>query len=236
MGNWTVVSIVPLDIHEEKPGMSPSYYDIPASDGREPKVLVIEDGVTFVYLDEKRGSLEKPVFAKEIANAVVNDYVRAHICYRPQERPEASPGVFCVEGEWTPEQVKNNFSAQLDKAFKEQVAWFEELVKIADDDWAKTHQHKTITRIQRLAALNLGLKREWLFAPEQQKMTNCKFCTSQIRIDAIICPTCRQILHQDKYDTLLKGAPIEQILEPVVSRSTKDIIREHLNGKLEKEK
>lgn len=203
MSKSTVVSLLPFPIHEEKPGIIPAYYDIERSDGKNPVVLVVDDGTRFLYLDHERGSADIPVFSAVIAKSIVEDFFRAQICFRPQSRPEASPGLFWVEGAHSAEGIKRNFPTELEKARKEQIAWFQELVKIADDDWARYKLHVSVSDRQREAAKFLNLKRDWLFDTRPDEMTRCKFCNSFIPGIAVVCPACRQILDVEKYNTLM---------------------------------
>jgi len=56
--------------------------------------------------------------------------------------------------------------------------------------------------VHRLCALEVGEERSWvtLRAPRVKgAMTECPFCTSQIKETAVICPECKQVVNPEKY-------------------------------------
>jgi RNase P subunit RPR2 len=81
--------------------------------------------------------------------------------------------------------------------------WFTELIKLADDDWNKTHQHKMITDDQRYACKALGMKRDWMVEiPKEVRLTICPACMKDFPTGAIVCQNCRFIIDVEKYEKM----------------------------------
>jgi hypothetical protein len=103
------------------------------------------------------------------------------------------PGLFWVEGDFTKTGVQAKHSDKIKEAKQCQARWFHALVKMADDDWARNRSHKSITPLQKLAATALESfigKKEWASVVDVQAYKACKFCTSQIPNEAVVCPVC----------------------------------------------
>lgn len=196
----TVVSVVPFEIEERKPGLYPGYFKVPAAVDGEPQVLVIDNAVHYVYLDETRGSLQVRVPSYEIAASIVNDYCGSQLAVEV----DGKPGIFWVTGEVAAKDVKTKYPRELMQARELQKRWFLALVKIADDDWARYHQHKSISDFQRYAARSLNLDREWLLAPET--IAQCPACKNNVPVGAIVCPNCRCVIDKEAHKTLVFAA------------------------------
>ena len=194
MSKSTIISMIPFDIHEQKP-LYPGDFFIPAAKDNDIEVLVVGDSVSFSYIDEHRGTIKVPVSSEEIAKSVVNDYENSQLA----RTAENGPGVFWVSGEHTKQEIKLKFRDEVKLHRDRQIRWFTSLVKAADDTWEKTRQHKTISDIERYAARFLNLDRSWLIAPQ---MTKCIACKTTVEEDAIICPNCRAVLNKESYEKL----------------------------------
>src|SRR5438132_14196669 len=99
----------------------------------------------------------------------------------------------------------NRFSDDLEILWTQQKNWFIKLIKLADDDWEKTRQHKFISDMQRYAAKAVGLERPWIIKPmmlEDNKVIKCLACQSPISPLAIVCPNCKFILDKEKFESL----------------------------------
>jgi len=195
----TVISIVPFPIEEDKPGIYPGHFEIAAAQNEIPEVLVVGQSVYHIEVDEGR-SVTVPCPPNEIARSIVDDYVISNLAISS----DASPGIFWETGQFTSTEVITKLSEKLDKAKRMQFNWFRKLVEMADDDWEKTRQHKTISDMQRFAARTLNLNRPWLInIPIQPgKMNTCVACRSTIHPEAVICPNCKMILDIEKYKTM----------------------------------
>lgn len=201
MSKSTLVSIVPFPIAEMKPGIYPGFFELPASRNNNPECLVIGDSKFFVEIDENR-TITVWVPSDKLAQSVVNDYITSNLAYSQEKN--AAPGFFWVEGELTSEDIVKKFSTTLlEQAKRRQSNWFEELVKMADDDWEKTRQHKFISDMQRHAAKSMKLERPWLITPNiDSGLVACIACQSLISPNAIICPSCKMIINMEKYKQL----------------------------------
>lgn len=199
----TVISIVPIAIREPKPGLTPGEFKIPAVKNGDMFLLTVERCSHPVYLDEARPVLVVPDPSADVANSIVNDYKTSMFGFVPGV---AEPGLEWVEGEIpnTPEG-KALFSAQYSSLLKDMVtkqhAWFEGLVAHAEDDWARFRQHHFITKLQRDAAMALGLTgKEWMLQEQvEAAMSRCKFCFQMVDPRAIICAHCRGVLDEKRY-------------------------------------
>lgn len=172
--------------------MSPEWVRIPAapSDGFVTKV--INDTFYPVYIDSDRGSLPVPTPALNFAEQIVNDYVQAQ--FGKDVELDAQPGIFAVEGEHDAKSIQARFPHLLKKAKEQQIRWFSLLVQKADEDWVKSHQHNHISNMQRIAAKELGLERDWMFERALgSENVKCPACGSTVPNTAI-CANCKCIL------------------------------------------
>lgn len=198
----TVVSTLPFKLTEDKPGLIPPYYEIPPAEFGKVSILVVNDGYHSMLIpgtDEKTPPIKIPDPALTIANSLINDYVSANI--EIDYGMGALPGLFAVDGEYSIKQITSIFSRQVEVALQQTYKWFERLVMRADDDWAKTHQHKSISEIQRAACNFLQFKnKEWNFNVVEMLQYLCWACKVQVHPEAIICSSCKAILNQVEFD------------------------------------
>lgn len=197
----TVVSLVPVDLREEKPGLVPPRFCIPASDGKHPQVLHIGTATHFVYLDEARGSLPVRNPPDWVAKSVVDDFISAQL--RISE--VAKPGLFFVAGKWSSVEIQAKFKVQLEQAWIMQQNWMMEVCKLADDDWNKFHQHNVVSDTQRKFAQMLGWRveeHEWMSPRTTLQSTMCPSCGKLAPLNAVVCQECKCILDAEKYKEL----------------------------------
>jgi len=201
MSEATLISIVPFPIVEFKPGIYPGYFEIPGARGDDkPVILNIGDSVFHVEIDENRSVTVKCV-AEDMARSIVNDYLTSNLSY--SEENDAMPGLFWKAGRYELADVLRKFSDDLILARNRQNRWFQELVKMADDDWEKTRQHKFISDMQRYACKSLKLERPWIIIPKVgEGFKKCVACATAIPEEAIVCPNCRCILNHEKWAML----------------------------------
>jgi hypothetical protein len=199
MDTASVISIVPIAIKEVKP-LIPAEFYLPAASLEEPAILLLSNGINDVYVGEGRGQagphrsvIRVPVMADAIAEAVVNDWVDVQYGI---VRPSSIPGLF-----WAPGHVQaKNLKAELEQANEFQMNWFKNLVKLADDDWQKYRQHKTISDIQRYAGNFLKLERPWMLDREiVLQLSECPSCFEKVNPKAIVCAHCRFVLDEERY-------------------------------------
>ena len=199
----TVVSILPIDITETKPGLIPGEFKFHAVEPGDIFLLPIPRCHHPVYLDDSRPSLLVPDPSDEVAASIANDYKQASLLYT---QGKSEPGLDWVVGGFTnsvldKEEFKDKHSHILKRMEKLQTNWFEAMVKDADDVWAQERRHIFISDLSRLAAVRLGLnEKEWLIREQiEQAQTRCKFCYEIIHQKARICSSCHADLTMDTY-------------------------------------
>lgn len=193
----TVVSIVPypiLNVH--KPGLIPPYYNIPKGSEEKPTLVTIRDGRRGQYLVDQEVWQDVNVPASRIAQSIVYDYINEQICVVVGE---AEPGIFFRDGEYTDvEKFKKEFAGDLAQARARQIAWFNRLVAIADDDFKRTGRRAAVTDLQVNAAIALNLQREWI-ATDPGSLMKCPSCMTLISTEAAVCFACKMIVNPTKY-------------------------------------
>jgi len=218
----TVVNTLPLALYEPKYGLIPDLYQVPKAVKGDVSLLTVADGYHYelVPLASERMPPRKIVDVGEvIAQSIVQDYIgsKLGVDYTPLENGAIPmPGLFWVEGAF---QIKNDtnkikekreneelkiglkvkYADKIEQAILNTSAWFERLVKIADDDWQKYHQFRFITDDQRKACGWLGLQREWNFTVFEANNSLCWACKKIVNPSAIICQ-CGAILNMAEYE------------------------------------
>jgi hypothetical protein len=196
----TVVSFVPFELIETKPGCYPSTFRIPASDTKIPSVLHV--GKTFhgVYLDETRGSLRVENSVETVCESIVRDYTESQLGVSDDSRP----GIFWVPGEYTAGEVMMKFKDDCEKAKADNKLWFETCCRIADNDFAKYKQHTVVSSAQRKMAELLGWDpkaHEWMTPKSvmDSKAAKCFACFSVLNNpEQKVCHICKAMLVKDE--------------------------------------
>lgn len=197
--NCTVVSGVPFPIRELKPQIIPGYFQIPPAHDGEIHVLHVGESIHWMESPfPKMPPMKVTETPKAMARSLVNDFLDGMLAIDT----DSAPCLFWVEGHWTIEEIKEKFNVQLYNAFQMQKRWFVELVRLADDDWAKYRQHRMITDIQRAASMAMGFRREWLDITVEAAMIKCPLCAELVRNDAIIHNTCGYVINLEKYNEM----------------------------------
>lgn len=198
----TVISIVPFIIDETKPGLIPSRYVIPPSVNGEPQILHVGTAIHYVYIDETRGSLQVRDPSFEIAKSIVQDYVNSQLGISE----DAGPGIMYVNREMSLAEVKLNLKLELMRLKLHQNRWFENICRIADDDWTRYQKHTVISDFQRVAAETLGwdsTKHPWMkIQATELKPNKCPACNTMVSENIVVCPACKCILDKEKYEKL----------------------------------
>lgn len=196
----TVVTLLPFKIVEKKPGLIPGQFEIPAADPGDFNILIIKDSFHYVYLDSDRGSIPAPDPALKVAQSLVYDYVANQLL----REEGVEPGLFCVPGRYTKDEISKKFGNILIEARARQRRWYEKLVALADDDWAMNRKRKGISDLSRHAAKGLSVTREWLNIVEEDRpiqiaAVECPACFSAVRPEAMICAVCKTVLKPKEY-------------------------------------
>jgi hypothetical protein len=213
----TIVSTLPFALNEFKPGLIPAVYVIDAAGHKDFSITHIHDGYHNVLIpmsEEGAPPLRVTDTGEVIARSIIIDFIGAclGISYEPIQDKEtgevlenlALPGLFYVEGVQNKNSIKANHSDKLELAFQNTTYWFERLVMMADNDWQRTHQHKVITHLQRMACKFLNLTREWNFEVMSHLENLCWACKSAVHPDALICMNCKTVVKPDEYNAGLK--------------------------------
>lgn len=211
-GNTTLVSMLPFPLRENKPAIMPGYFQIPGARMGEFEILRIGESIHWIESPfPKMPPIKMTAPSKEVARSIVNDYMESQL----GTDSDAAPGLFFIEGHLGKKEIIEKHSDKLSHAFENQRRWFTILIRLADDDWQATHQHRVISDIQRHAAKAMGITREWINVTLDTQMVQCPLCKDLVRPDAIIHNVCGFILKPDEYAALqsriLPKGPVNQL-------------------------
>ena len=201
MSKSTLVSLLPYELKESKPSIIPAEYYIPPVKNPEKdyNILVVNDALGHLYLDSDRGTMAVPIDSAKLAHSIVFDHI--YSCIEVNTSLGIHPGLFYVPESCSKEGVAERYKKQLEEARHSQNLWFKKLVDVADDDWSRNQQHRTISAVQRLAATALKDRigdRPWnVSVMDAASYKKCPFCTSTISAAALVCPTCSRPLVSD---------------------------------------
>lgn len=178
----TIISVYPKDVIESKPTLFPGRFVIPAGSTNNPSVTVLEPTSWFRRMQEGQPAIEVQVNAFEVAKSIVNDYC---VGFPKAVMGVMQPGLFFVPGKYDSESIKkyvdedgSTYANLLARAITRQNAWYEELVKMADIDWARTQGNPlSISEMSKLAAKELGRNsKPWLQDFLAVSLTPCAAC------------------------------------------------------------
>jgi hypothetical protein len=194
----TLVSYYPLEFREFVPFLYPSEYIIPPSNGKDPQILVIEDGF---YIVDNRNVENAPgmrieVPAERIAYSLINDF-RLSSAHATET---AYPAIFYVPEKVDVPTLLKKYNGLIQESLQAQKNWFRRLVQVADDNWQRYRMHRMITDLERLAAKTLGLDREWLNVLVE--LENCPACNTKVSKNQVVCHQCRFILNEAAYKNM----------------------------------
>jgi hypothetical protein len=215
----TIISVVPVPIHEKKPGLLPGEYIIPAVQKpmEDVELLHVVRGKFPVYIDENRPALIVPEPSDRICASIIRDYTTAIAGYEPGK---AEPGLTFMRGALSKEEALDQ-KPLLKQIRTLQNNWFKNLVALADDDWSKFRMRRMIPGLAKVACSQLGLTREWNLDVEIAQidalnLTHCKFCRSQIHQEALVCPNCQGILNPARYEKEFISARTIKTVDPLL--------------------
>lgn len=159
-------------------------YTIPAAtpDGKPATVTVTDRNDVIDMGDNRR--LELPIHARRIAEDLAADL--------------GDFGVFVCEGNApTAEEIEAANAKLLEIAKR--------LVFDGDQEWARSHNYRVISDLQRRAVKRLGLEREWAYEPKP--MADCPVCGERIKPGVAVCKSCRAVLDRKKAAQFGIGEP-----------------------------
>lgn len=199
MSKTTVVSIFPRDIDERKPGISPGHFTIPKAREGDFELIYLGDSFYWVTFEDQKPPLKMVSDSQEIANSLINDFVRNIPGYNPTAN--AMPGLFSIPGHPSKGEILAKYRKELEEARIRQRNWYEKVVYEADDLWMRFRQHRMISSLQRFACKSLGLEREWSvdIPVDIPKVTLCPACQEKVSPVAVICGHCSCVLDEEKY-------------------------------------
>lgn len=200
----TVISMVPVAINENKPGLVPGAYHIPAVTDpmKNFNILHIARAKFAVYIDEARPALIVPEPSDRVAASICRDLKISWGHYVPDQ---SEPGLFWLQGLWTKKSLESGNDPSIEDMFERaralQMEWFKKLVDEADDYWNRHHARRMVSDLQRAAAKALGLKKDWdIVNAINTALSVCKFCRGEVHPDAIVCKHCEGILNMARYE------------------------------------
>jgi hypothetical protein len=82
------------------------------------------------------------------------------------------------------------------EAEKKQAQFYRNQIEIADGEWSRKQDPKSISTLARIAARELNIKRDW--AKDMSSLIQCKGCQELISAEAAKCGRCGAVLNWDK--------------------------------------
>lgn len=220
----TIVSIMPMELREYKPLITGGFYIPPCKDKDEIKILHVPHNRRRIpSLDERMTDLTVDVIDETVAKSIVYDLLNATL----SATQDAHPGIMWLEGQISEEEVRTKYSQQLAELHATQNRWFVNLVKTADDVFARSGMHRDITDVQRVAAARLGmLDRPWV-AKLEQKSARCPSCLTMVPAGAKVCFQCNRDIPEDPLASLaslenVPRAPVAEYIAPPSSNLISD--------------
>ena len=194
----TIVNGLPMDVNESKPGFDDPFI-VPGRGIDQFSVTHIRDTACLLYTGDG-DNIKFPVTGFDVAKSICRDYALS--LYGAEE--DIRPFLLALEGEFDEEEVEEKFGSVIFAAREMHERWLKRLVMFADDDWGRFKNHQMISDLQRFAARELGLEREWMTVVESGLI--CPACMTGYKPGQVICANCRFVLDKDKYK-LMDFAP-----------------------------
>lgn len=185
----TVVSILPLEIYETKPTITPGMFHIPPGSYEKPTILVVGSSSWWKDFDDQL--IEITNSSIQVANDIVQGYASGLLAC---DMNEAMPGLFFVLGEKTIEEVKKEHKNQLERARARQNNWFQALVNMADSLWSRSNGNPlAVSDTMKMAARELQLDKDWLKNSTRVESIRCVACGTLRNPNFPVCSTCRYV-------------------------------------------
>ena len=87
--------------------------------------------------------------------------------------------------------------------------FYRSLVAAADREWERSHSFLFIHDLQRRAAANLGLQKEWFY--QVRETAECPGCGERLKPGVAVCKSCHAILDREKALALGLGQPVPMV-------------------------
>lgn len=206
----TILSLLPFNLVETKPGLNPNEYYINKSENDKIGITIIPNTVHYLVNPDPLSDAKEvrhikvPVPAIELAQSIINDYISSLLAVSP---PDAVPGLIAVRGDYNDvKEASVTFIKEIMFMRNAQNNWFKNLVDIADDTWSKSKSPVGISDLQRHACRSLDYKREWLNPVPSEQLTKCPICKGTVNEGALKCVACGFIINKVEYDKVMAGA------------------------------
>jgi hypothetical protein len=192
----TIVSIFPKTITADFVTMEPSYFTIPGGSVEKPTLVTIGPASWWSDQGPNRPKLEITVDSNQMANSIIRDSCLSRLGASGGVR---QPGVFVVPGEVTLSTLLKDFKPEFEKAKVLQKALYEELIRMADIDWARFQGNPlAIHDDSRIAATELGRKdKPWMGQFVAQELIPCSACGAPRNPKYPVCGACHNIIDME---------------------------------------
>ena len=198
------------DAHDEKTARENSGSDeisAPAGDiADSPKEIVpyaltrISARTGAIDLGDKR-TLEFPISARDIAEDLAREI-------NADGGENSYFGVFVCAGD-EPD------ADEIAEARESLALFYASLVSSADKQWERTHSVALISDLERRAARELRLEKDWSYEPTMRH--ECPACGERLKPNVAVCRTCGAVLNREKAAQWGLGAPevMQRVAEAV---------------------
>lgn len=200
----TIVSIFPKNITEIKHTIQPGVFNISAGSYEKPSFLVVTPSSWWKEIDEESPFLEITHSSIQVADSVVKDYCNGILGVN---MGSAIPGLFHLPGDFNMLTFKRDPDriALLEQARTRQIAWYENLLSLANSMWARTNGNPlVISADMRLAATELGKTGlDWMESFNvSNEMIRCVACGAMRNPLYPICGACHTVVDKEKAKSL----------------------------------
>lgn len=196
----TVVSIVPFEVREFKPGLYPGSFNIAAClDDREPKMLKVGASEHLMTIGGKKEPMRIITPSYQVADSIVSDFLDGQLWTTPEEHP----GICWLQGDVLPTAFLKDHKDIYDRIKLQQRKWFVRICQQTDNEWKKQQSYRVVSTQARFAAQYLSLEPEWLRTEEvAMSYHKCPACGTMNDPQNAVCSTCRCILDEVKHKML----------------------------------
>jgi hypothetical protein len=98
-------------------------------------------------------------------------------------------GVFVCAGDAPTDKELKSAQEKLDEFYRA-------LVASADREWERSHSFLFIHDLQRRAATNLGVQKEWHY--QARETEECPGCGDRVKPGVAVCKSCHAVLNREK--------------------------------------
>jgi len=199
MDKATIFSIYPKNIPVRHETTQPSDYLIPKGTIENPGRLVVGTASWWLDKDPETPLLEIKVSSLQVADSIVKDHIKARIGVGPN----AHPGLFYMPGDISVKELQSKYPHLLIEAERKQRAWYEEIIKQSDIDWARSNGNPlAIDDTARLGCEALGYTRDWMTRYRAAELVKCVACGELRNPQFPICGKCHAIVDKKRAEEL----------------------------------